>query len=220
MRSKLFAGIGGLSVAAGMLVASGCSHDTLKSSTVGLTVKYTQSPSGAGRYDTAAYGVSEIRLVPADPVRRSLLSGNNFSLNAQINADLTASGTTTFSQVALSPGLYNIVGVTYTTPVLKDNVLPETPTTCIEGVSNVPSGPAAAQVPFAISLNESDGLQLNVQPGNSVIEVRADVPALISGYEAAFTCQPSCDGLGPCLTAFDQSAFRTTLLSSIAITVQ
>jgi len=46
--SKSLAGIGGLCVVAGLLGVSGCSHDTLKTATVGLAITYTPSVTGTG----------------------------------------------------------------------------------------------------------------------------------------------------------------------------
>jgi len=189
--SKSLAGIGGLCVVAGLLGVSGCSHDTLKTATVGLAITYTPSVTGTGRYEHGTFGITDVRLVPADPARRSLIDPNNLSLNATMNIDLTSTATASFTHVALTPGVYNVVSITFNPPVLTDDNPPAVPATCLEGVA--------------------------VLPGKTTIDFRVDVPALIAGYEAAFTCQPSCNGDGACVTAFDQNAFRTVLRNVVTI---
>lgn len=213
---KSLAGIGALCLVAGLLGVSGCSHDTLQSATVGLAVTYTPSVTGTGRYEHGTFGIFNIRVVPADPARRALIP-SNLSLNATMNIDLTSTATKSFTQVALTPGLYNVVAISFNPPVLTDDNPPAVPATCIEGVAVVPSDPATSQVPFSIDYSEADGFTVDVQPGKTTIDFRVDVPALIAGYEAAFTCQASCNGGGACLTAFDTNAFRTALRNVVTI---
>ena len=215
--SKSLAGIGGLCVVAGLLGVSGCSHDTLKTATVGLAITYTPSVTGTGRYEHGTFGITDVRLVPADPARRSLIDPNNLSLNATMNIDLTSTATASLTHVALTPGVYNVVSITFNPPVLTDDNPPAVPATCLEGVAVLPGPPLVPPPLPPITFGEADGYTIDVVPGKTTIDFRVDVPALIAGYEAAFTCQPSCNGDGACVTAFDQNAFRTVLRNVVTI---
>jgi len=195
---------------------SGCSHDTVTSSTAGLAVTFLPSPAGAGRFEQGSMGFASIEFSPADPTRAGLNGGNPLVLGAGISADLTSSKPVTLSQVALSPGTYKVSALTIVPPQLVDEVPDTQSPDCIKRLVSVPSGPAFSQVPAQYVFNEADGFQFTVRQGQTKLNIRLDVPTMISGYESAFTCQDSCSGGGPCLTAFDPVAFRTVLLNTVS----
>jgi hypothetical protein len=199
--------------AAALLGIAGCNHDTLTSGTAGMRVDYVPSPSGAGRYDRAGLAISGLAFLPTDPDRASVYGDAPLIFSTNLDADLTSSNTVSLGRIALLPGTYKITAMTVVTPSLFDSDPPIPALTCIENFLNVPSGPAFGQVPFQYVFSETDGFQFTVRPGQTELQVRVDVPALIAGFEGAFTCDNSCGG--PCLSSFDPDAFRSVLESTI-----
>lgn len=195
----------------------GCSHDTVTSSTRGLAVAYLPSPSGTGRFEQGSMGLTSVNFVPTDPALAALTPGNDLTLGAGIDADLTTTAPQTLSHVALAPGAYKVTQLKIVPPQLVDENPVVPAPTCIENLVAVPSGPAFGQVPAEYVFDESDGFQFTVRPGQTKLNIRVDVPAMIAGYESAFTCQADCGGGTPCLTAFDAAAFRTVLLNTVSI---
>ena len=61
------------------------------------------------------------------------------------------------------------------------------------------------------------GMTFTINPGQTVLPIKINVPGLITGYENAFTCQLGCGPGGtPCLTGFDQAAFRSAVLANVS----
>lgn len=162
-------------------------------------------------------GITSVNFVPADPALAALTPGNDLTLGAGITADLTSSAPKTLATVALAPGGYKVTQIKIVPPQLVDEVPAVPAPSCIEKLVNVPSGPAFGQVPAEYVFDESDGFQFTVRPGQTKLNIRVDVPAMLAGYESAFTCQDDCGGGSPCLTAFDAAAFRTVLLNTVSI---
>ena len=197
----------------------GCSHDTLTSSTAGLAVTYLPSPSGAGRFEQGTIGITSVNFVPADPALAALTPGNDLTLGAGITEDVTSSTPKTLARVALSPGTYKVTQIKFVPPqsLLDENPDPNAPN-CTQKVGAVPGiGPASGQVPGQYVFDESDGYQFTVRPGQTKLNLRVDMPTMISGFEGAFTCQDDCGNGTPCLTTFDAAKFRTVLLNTVSI---
>jgi hypothetical protein len=195
----------------------GCSHDTVTSSTAGLAVTFLPSPSGSGRFEQGSMGITSVNFVPVDPALAALTPGNDLTLGAGITADLTLSTPKTLSHVALAPGTYKVTQIKIVPPRLVDEVPDTASPVCIDRLVSVPSGPAFDQVPAEYVIDESDGFQFTVRPGQTKLNIRVDVPAMLAGYESAFTCQFDCGSGTPCLTAFDAPTFRTVLLNTVSI---
>jgi hypothetical protein len=160
-------------------------------------------------------GLAGVEFSPADPTRAGLNGGSALILGAGISADLTSSTPRTLSQVALSPGTYKITSFTIVPPQLVDENPDPAAVDCISRIVQVPSGVTFSQVPSQYVFSEADGFQFTVRPGQTKLNIRVDVPAMLTGYQNAFTCEFSCNGGGPCLTAFDPDAFRTVLLDTV-----
>jgi hypothetical protein len=209
-----------LFLAATFALVAGCSHDTIESGTNSLAVKYNPSPSGSGRFDRAELNIGTLQILPADPDLASVYGGRSLSLRFDpFTADLTVTQAVTFSQVALAAGTYNVTSIRLTSPILVDTDVNPAPATCIDGVAAFPSGPAQFQVPAQTTFPNPASLTFTVQPGQSRLSLTIDVPGLIAGYEAAFTCSttdPRCGGQA-CLTDFDQTAYANALLANISI---
>ena len=196
----------------------GCSHDTLTSGTAGLAVTYLPSPSGAGRFEQGTIGISGVNFVPADPALAPL-AGDDLTLGAGTTENVTSTTPRTLTRVALSPGTYKVTQIDFVPPqsLLDEDPDPNAPN-CTQRVGAVPGiGPAASQVPGHYLFDASDGFQFTVRPGQTKLNLRVDMPATLSGFEGAFTCQDDCGNGTPCLTTFDAAQFRAVLLHTVSI---
>jgi len=208
-----------LAVAGSLALAMslGCSSDPVVSSTAGLTVRYVPGPTGAGRYEEGSFEVKSFRILPDDPLSQELLGNQELTLRFDpYVANLTSTKAATYSQIALSAGTYVITAFELVPPQLTDLNIPATPATCLEGITTLPSGPAGPQVPSSYLYDVSSGLQFTVSPGQTRLDIAVDVPGLISDYESSFTCTADCGG-GPCLTAFDATAFGVAFLANVTV---
>jgi hypothetical protein len=218
MRSTMRGVIGVLVLAAVGLLATNCSDSDLQSGTEGLAVKYTPSPSGAGRFERGSFGLASLKILPDDPATAAIYGSTQLSVFFDpFAADLTATTPQTFSQVALAAGNYRVTEFKVTSPTMVDENVSPTPATCIDGVVAVPSGPAAAQVPNTITFLNPPTLAFTVHPGQTSFSITVDVPRLVSEYQAEFTCLADCGGGQPCLIGFDETAYRNTMLAVISI---
>jgi hypothetical protein len=203
------------------VTAAGCSHDTLGSGTVDLNVVYSPDPAGtppgSGRYERASFSVNVIHALPADPAAAAVYGSNEILFRfSPFAADLTLNQDVAFTHIALSPGTYRVTSIVFAPPFLVDTNVSSTPATCIEGISSVASGPAASQVPATFAFTNPASLTFTVSPGQTRLAFKVKVPALITGYESAFTCQADCGSGTPCLTAFNQTTFRNALLAAVS----
>jgi hypothetical protein len=206
-----------LALASIAVMAAGCSHETLGSGVADLNVMYKPSPAGVGRYERASFGVGVIHALPADPATAAVMGSNEILFRFDsFTADLTLNQDVAFTHIALSPGTYRVTKIEIGPPFLVDTNVSSTPATCIEGVASVASGPAASQVPASFTFVNPATLTFTVSPGQTRLEFKVDVPALIAGYESSFTCQDDCGGGTPCLTAFNQTTFRNALLAAVS----
>jgi len=194
-----------------------CSHDTLTSSTAGLAVTFVPSPSGTGRFEQASMGLNGVNFVPTDPALAALTPGNSLTLGVGITANLTVSQETTLGRVALAPGTYKVTKMTIVPPSLVDEEASNSTGACITKIVSVPSFPAQAQVPDSYVFDESDGYQFTVRSGQTKLNLKVDVPAMINGFLASFTCQDDCGGGTPCLTTYDSDHFRAVLRNTVSI---
>jgi hypothetical protein len=212
--------IGVLVLAAVGLLATNCSDSDLQSGTEGLAVKYIPSPSGAGRFERGSFGIVSLKILPIDPATASIYGASQLSVPFDASVDLTATTPRTVGQVGLAAGDYRVTKLEISSPFMVDENISPTPATCIEGVAAVPSGPAAGQVPSTIEFLNPPLLGFTVHPGQTTLSITVDVPRLISEFQAEFTCVDDCFGGQPCLTAFDEAAYRNTMLSVISIQTQ
>lgn len=192
---------------------AGCSKTSdLSSGTEGLVVKYTPNPTGAGRYSRAGTSITRIRFLPNDPNTARIYGNTPMSMRFDpFVIDLTQATVQTYANIALAVGDYKITLFELTSPALFDSNVSGSPATCIAGVSTVPSGPAASQVPAVFTLNNPAGMTFSIRPGQTKLAMTLDVPGLIGDYEGAFTCNPDCGGGSPCLTSFDVPTFSAAI---------
>ncbi len=220
MRASVWCGVSVLVLASIAVTATGCSHDTLGSGTEDLTVFYTPNPGGVGRYERAQlFGFSLIHALPADPATAAVFGSNEILFRFDsFTTDLALNEEVQFTHIALSPGTFVVTEIDITPPFLVDTDVSPTPATCIEGVDSIKSGPASGQVPAVFSFVNPASLTFTISPGQTRLSIKVDVPAVIAGYEAAFTCQFGCGPNGaPCLTAFNQASFSSALLAAVTI---
>ena len=219
-RTTLILAAGVLGVAA--LASSGCSSDPVGSSTAALSVRYSPSPAGAGRFgdgqgDEALLTIRTVLFRPVDPEMDELLGDSPLMMRfSTYDANLARTDADEFAAIALAPGTYRITGFDYRPPRLQDSGASQAAPVCIDRIAAIPSGPAQIDVPFIYDLNEADGLTFTVAPGQTSIDMAIDVPGLIAAYSAAFTCTDSCGGGNACLTAFDVDAGRAAFVDHIS----
>ena len=210
------ASLGVLAIAIGGL--AGCSNDPLESSTSKVNVRYVPSPAGSGRYDTAQMDILTIQVLPEDPALAAVYGTDQLLFRfTPFTANLTATQSVPISNIGLPPGTYVVKLIEFTPPNLIDQTLPAVPASCIERIAALPSGPASPQVPSRFTFTDEPSLTFTLAPGQSTLSVTVDIPGLIAGYEASFTCNNDCGGGNACLTAFDQAGFTNVLLANVSI---
>jgi len=210
-------------VLASVAVATiGCGHDTLGSGTQDLSVTYTPSPAGAGRYETATFDITKIQVLPVDPATTAIYGTEALLFRFfRFQADLTATNPVAFAQIALAAGTYRVRLIGFTSPFLSDDLVSTTPATCIDGVGAL-NPQAAPGVPAEREFDDPASLNFTVRPGQTTLALRVNVPGLIAGYESSFTCQflpcPGCPvDPAPSLTAFNEATFRAALLANVTL---
>jgi len=226
MRSRVFFLLSVVVLACASVVATGCNQDTLNSGSQGLNMAYTPSPSGSGRFDPASFQVNRIQVVPTDPQAAAVFGAERLLLRyTPFEANLVATQPVSFSNIALAAGTYRVTFIEFSPLALVDSNLTTNPATCIDGVSVI-DGSQPPGVPLKFSFNDPpddlSGLNFTVQPGQTSLALTVDVPGLIAGYEAAYTCTfvpcPGCPvNPRPTLTAFSTAAYRNALLANITI---
>ena len=218
------------------LVAAGCSHDTLSGGSQDLTVTFTPSPPGAGRYtgfglDKATFEIKKLLVLPADPVTAKLYEDDGKTLSFRFQPFdpnnhphlLEETTESEFAQIALSSGTYRVKTLEVTPLELTDDNVSPTPASCIEGIAVInrtsvnPNIADVLSVGFPNPADTPANLTFTIRPGQTKLALKVNVPGLIAGYEASFTCQPNCFLGFPCLTAFSEPSFEAALLANISI---
>ena len=184
---------------------------------------YTPSPSGSGRFSVATITVNRIQALPADPQQAALYGTERLLFRfSPFTANLTLDTPVPYSNIALSAGTYNVTRIDFSPPALVDEHLAPPPyQDCIDGVAVFDDG-SASGIPSVFLFNSPPSVTFTIQPGQTSLALTVDVPGLITGYEAAFTCTyvpcPGCPiDPRPTLTAFDEDAFRAALLANITL---
>ena len=217
---------------------TGCSHNTLGGASQDLSVTFSPSPPGAGRYfgvgnDNATFIINKIQVLPADPATAALYdtpTGNKtllfrFTPFDPLNhpALLTETQDSEFSHIALSTGTYRVVLIEVTPLVLvDDNVVASA--RCIENLAVIDGSKPVGQVPETFPFNFPNpgdtpaNLTFTIRPDQKKLKLEVNVPGLIRGYEDSYTCQFGCGpGGSPCLTAFSLASFRAALLANMTL---
>ncbi len=215
------------------VLVPGCSQDTLESGSQNLNMAYTPSPPGAGRFDSASFTFEKIEALPADPDEAALYGVERilFSFSPFV-ADLTTDTAVTYSNIALSPGTYNVTLIKITPPALVDEeVLPPPPpgANCLDWVSTFDAQspvPPFPEVPSSFTFKTPNdnlsGLSFTVQPGQTRLSLKVNVPGLIGGYEQAFSsgcrlCTNCNVDSRSTLTTFNTPAYRAAVLANITL---
>jgi hypothetical protein len=214
-------------LASTVAIGTGCNNDTLNSGSQNLSMTYTPSPSGAGRFDTATLIISRLEALPADPTEAAIYGSERllFQFNPY-TAHLTLTQPTPYTTIALSAGTYRATFIELSPLALVDTASSPSPV-CIDGIavldgSQPPGIPSKFAFAYPPGTSSPANLTFTIQPGQTSLALTVDVPGLIAGYEAAYTCQfVQCPGCpvdpSPTLTAFDQTAYRDALLANIKI---
>ena len=209
-------------LASAAVMAPGCSSNTLSSSSQDLNMTYTPSPSGSGRFDTASFIVNGIQALPADPQQAALYGTERLLFRfSPFTANLTLDTPVPYSNIALAAGTYNVTRIDFSPLALVDDNVSTTPATCIDGIA-VLDGSQPPGIPSFFQFNNPPSLTFTIQPGQTSLALTVNVPGLIAGYEASYTCTffacPGCPvDPRPTLTAFDENAFRAALLANITL---
>ena len=183
---------------------------------------YTPSPSGSGRFETATFIVSRIQALPADPQQAALYGTERLLFRfSPFTANLTLDTPVPYSNIALAAGTYNVTRIDFSPLALVDDNVSTTPATCIDGIA-VLDGSQPPGIPSFFQFNNPPSLTFTIQPGQTSLALTVNVPGLIAGYEASYTCTfLACPGCPvdprPTLTAFDENAFRAALLANITL---
>jgi hypothetical protein len=184
---------------------------------------YTPSPTGPGRFDIASFNINRIQALPADPQQAALYGSESLLFRfLPFTANLVVQTPVPYASIALSSGTYNVTRIDFTPPALVDtNLAPPPYANCADGVAVI-DGQSAPGIPAVFQFNNPPSLSFTVQPGQTSLALTVDVPGLIAGYEASFTCTyvpcPGCPvDPKPTMTAFDENAFRAVLLANISL---
>ena len=209
-------------IGAASLASIGCSSDPVGSTTATLSLRFTPSPSGAGRFgdapeDEAIINIRSVDFRPTDPTLDALLGEDSYQMFFSVyDGDLKRTDPDEIAGIALQPGTYKITAIDYRPPRFTDAGASQAAPNCIDRIAAIPSGPAAFQVDFSYTLDESDGLTFTVNPGQTHLDMLIDVPGLVAAYSAAFTCTEDCGGGVSCLTTFDADAGRDALAEHLS----
>ncbi len=201
-------------------VAVGCSHTDLEDGTQALSVDIIPNPAGTGRYERASFQIQTIQALPVDPNTPAIYGNDSllftFEQNVRVELDLLTSPIH-YSAIALGNGLYRITKFSITTPsIVDEDDLPPNPPTCIEGIAVLQAG-SAPGLPGNFEFIDPPGMTFTISPGQTLLPIKINVPGFIAGFENAFTCQLGCGpGGAPCLTAFDEAAFRSAVLANVS----
>lgn len=228
MRSRRLSVAAGLVLAVAALVAVGCNQDTMNSGSTDIGMTYTPSPSGAGRFDSASFSINKIQALPADPAEAALFGADRILFRFDpFSANLVLVTPVPYSHVSLSPGPYVVTFIEFTPPAMVDNAIASPPyAACIDGVESINAQSVTPQLPpvfqFRTPVDNLSGMAFTLAPGQTSLAITVNVPGLIAGYQAAFTCQylpcPGCPvDPKPRLTAFSTPTFRAALLANITI---
>ena len=227
MKPRLLLLLVGLVMVAAAAVAVGCSEDTLNSGSQDIDMTFTPRPSGAGRFDSASFVINKIQALPADPVEAALYGTERITFRFEpFTANLVLEAPRTYSKISLSAGSYNVTLIEFRPPALVDEGVPPPPyAQCIDGIATI-KAQSAPNIPnqflFRSPQDNLSGLAFTLSPGQTNLALTVNVPGLIAGYQAAFTCQyEACPGCpvdpAPRLTAFSTPAFRAALLANVTI---
>lgn len=233
MKSGFLHVLSGMVLASAAVMVPGCSQDTLESGSQNLNMAYTPNPSGAGRFDTASFTFDKIEALPADPDEAALYGVERilFSFSPFI-ADLTVDAPVTYSNIALSPGTYNVTLIQVTPPALVDEeVLPPPPpgANCLDWVSTFNAQSPVRPFPelpaffrFRTPTDNLSNLSFTVQPGQTRVALTVNVPGLIAAYQQSFSsgcrlCTNCNADSRSTLTTFNTPAYRAAVLANITI---
>jgi hypothetical protein len=218
MRSSVLPALIVMLLASAAVMAPGCNNNTLSGSSQDLNMTYTPSPPDSGRFSVATFIVARIQALPADPQQAALYGSERLLFRFDpFTANLTLDTPVPFANIAIAAGTYNVTRIDFSPPALVDEHLAPPPyQQCIDGVAVI-DDQSVPGIPSVFQFNNPPSLSFTVQPGQTSLALTVNVPGLIAGYEAAFTCQyQACPGCPvdprPTLTAFDQNAFRAALL--------
>ena len=200
------------------VAATGCSHNTLSSASQALSVTFTPSPAGAGRYTKAPFIINKIEVLPADPATAALYDTLRLRIpGTPFTAQLTDTQDFEFAQIALGTGTYRVTSIEIGPPGLVDENVSPPFATCIEGVEVI-DGSQPPGVPSTFVFTDPQSLTFTIRPGQTKLALTVNVPGLIAGYESSYTCQLGCGpGGSPCLTAFNEANFRAVVLANLAL---
>jgi len=227
MRSSFLPALSGLVLASAVAMAVGCSQDTLNSGSQHLNMTYTPSPSGSGRFDSASIKINKLQALPADPAEAALFGTERIIFRFDpFTANLVLDTPVTYSDIALSVGTYRVTLIEFAPPALIDtNLAPPPYASCIDGIATI-NAQSAPGIPRTFLFNSPpdnlSGMTFTLSPGQTSLALTVNVPGLIAGYEASFTCAfVPCTGCPvdpkPTLTTFDTQTFKAALLANITI---
>jgi len=228
MRPRFLLLLSGVALVAAAAVAVGCSEDPLSGGSQNIGMTYTPSPSGAGRFDDARFVINRIQALPADPAEAALFGNQRITFRFEpYTADLVLQTPSNYSNISLSAGTYNVTLIEFTPLSLVDtNLAPPPYAACIDGISTIDAQSVPPDdIPVALFQSPTDdlsGLAFTLSQGQTSLALTVNVPGLIAGYQAAFTCQyVACPGCpvnpSPKLTAFNNATFRAALLANVTI---
>lgn len=221
MRSSVRKALSVALVASGLVAAGGCSTETVTGGSADLSVVLTPNPGGTGRYEESSIIIRKILALPVDPAAAALYGTSALLFRVDpspFTLDLTHTGDTLFSNIALAPGTYRIKEIQIEPVVLIDDTDPlPPPTNCIESIAII-DGTVPASIPDVFVISDPPNLNFTITPGQTKLSLKINIPGLISGYEASYTCTPGCGpGGAGCLTAFDQANFTSVFLANLTI---
>ena len=214
MRAGIRHVLGVIAVTQLALLAAGCSHEKLSGASQDLSVTFTPSPPGAGRYtgvgnDKATFIINKLLVLPADP-ETAALYGTQFARaplhavrSGQSPSPPEETAESEFAHIALSPGTYRVTTLEVTPLVLIDDNVDPNATGCIEKVAVIDRTSVNPNIADTLAFefpNPGDtpaNLNFTIRPGQTKLAMKVNVPGLITGYEASFTCQPCVADLAP-----------------------
>lgn len=216
MSSRFRQAVSVVLLASGIFAAAGCNSDTATGGAQDLTVAVTPNPAGSGRFEEASVIINKILVLPDDPATAALYGGDALTMFFfPTGVDLATSADEFISSISLAPGTYRVSFMEIAPLVLVDENVSPTPATCIDGVSVI-DRTRAPGVPLVVGFNDPPSLAFAVQPGQTQLRLKINIPGLITGYEDSFTCALGCGpGGSPCLTGFSEPAFRAAVIANL-----
>lgn len=226
MLAKRLASTAAAGVLLVLLALPGCSQDGRILSGLGqLSIRSDVATTAPSRYESAAYALRGLKLLPVDPDTETQLGGEVIDLIGASDPPIDLRGTAQITVAANSvpPGTYRVELLEWAIPRLVDQNPPSGEPRCVDNIGVIPPQSLALPPPPPIGGFNPPILVTVPSGGVTRIVLTIDGAALIQGFEDAFECRTSgfCGAdPAPCLASFNVGAFFPALRDHATVSVQ